>query len=123
MTTRRSGFTLIELLIVVVLIGILAAIAIPKYRNSKEQAFDAAALSDLRNLMTSAEAYFSDYQRYPASLSDLPRFELSDGVTVTRFQREMSTGVETLHIHIEHANSSSYYHIRYPVDQIEKRKK
>ena len=59
-----KGFTLIELLIVVVIIGILAAIAIPQFASTKEKAFDAAAKSDLRNLMTAEEAYFSDFQQY-----------------------------------------------------------
>ncbi|MGH7551101.1 MAG: type IV pilin protein, partial [Gemmatimonadota bacterium] len=53
---RNQGFTLIELLIVVVIIGILAAIAIPRFAGTKEKAFDAAAKSDLRNAMTAQEA-------------------------------------------------------------------
>ncbi len=123
MIRRRNGFTLIELLIVVVLIGILAAIAIPKYQNSKGQALDAAALSDLRNLMTAAEAYFSEYQQYPASMSDLPGFQLSDGVEILRFQRETGAAGESLHIHLGHKNSSHYFHVKYPLDQIQKRNK
>ena len=59
-----EGFTLIELLIVVVIIGILAAIAIPQFSSTKEKAFDAAAKSDLRNIMTAQEAYFADNQEY-----------------------------------------------------------
>ena len=60
----RKGFTLIELLIVVVIIGILAAIAIPKFANTKEKAYLASMKSDLRNLVTAEEAYFADFQAY-----------------------------------------------------------
>src|ERR1700738_4536212 len=59
-TRERQGFTLIELLIVVVIIGILAAIAIPKFANTKTKAYTAAMKSDLRNLVTAEEAFFSD---------------------------------------------------------------
>ena len=56
----RKGFTLIELLIVVVIIGILAAIAIPKFSKTKEKAYLAAMKSDLRNLATYEESYAAD---------------------------------------------------------------
>src|SRR5438132_2661985 len=55
---NRKGFTLIELLIVVVIIGILAAIAIPKFANTKAKAYIASMKSDLRNLVTAEEAYY-----------------------------------------------------------------
>src|SRR6478609_4705605 len=58
--SSRKGFTLIELLIVVVIIGILAAIAIPKFANTKEKAYVAAMKSDLRNLATYEEQYAAD---------------------------------------------------------------
>ena len=61
---NRKGFTLIELLIVVVIIGILAAIAIPKFANTKEKAYIATMKSDLRNLATAEEGYFADYKAY-----------------------------------------------------------
>ena len=64
--SNRKGFTLIELLIVVVIIGILAAIAIPKFANTKEKAVVASMKSDLRNLVTAQEAFFSDNQDYAA---------------------------------------------------------
>jgi type IV pilus assembly protein PilA len=64
---NNKGFTLIELLIVVVIIGILAAIAIPRFSATKGKAFDAAAKTDLRNAMTAQEAYYSDFQAYGAT--------------------------------------------------------
>ena len=57
---NRKGFTLIELLIVVVIIGILAAIAIPKFASTKEKAYLASMKTDLRNLATAQEAYAAD---------------------------------------------------------------
>jgi len=66
---NRKGFTLIELLIVVVIIGILAAIAIPKFANTKQKAYQASMKADLRNLVTAEEAYFSDSLKYTTSTS------------------------------------------------------
>jgi prepilin-type N-terminal cleavage/methylation domain-containing protein len=60
----RRGFTLIELLMVVVIIGVLAAIAIPKFANSKERAIVGQMKSDLRNMVTAQEAYISDALTY-----------------------------------------------------------
>src|SRR5206468_2499153 len=61
---NRTGFTLIELMIVVVIIGIIAAIAIPKCSNTKEKAYIASMQANLRNLATAAEGYFADYTAY-----------------------------------------------------------
>ena len=58
------GFTLIELLIVVVIIGVLAAIAIPKFNDSKRKAQVAAMKSALRTALATAEAYFADHHTY-----------------------------------------------------------
>jgi type IV pilus assembly protein PilA len=81
MSRMRKGFTLIELLIVVVIIGILAAIAIPKFASTKEKAYLASEKSDLRNLATSEEAYFSGNQTYTSDQSAL-NYTTSQGVTV-----------------------------------------
>ena len=86
LSKRREGFTLIELLIVIVIIGILAAIAIPKFGATREKAYEKAMMSDLRNLQGQQELYYSDpangYQ-YAADVADLPDFAESAGVTVT----------------------------------------
>jgi prepilin-type N-terminal cleavage/methylation domain-containing protein len=85
MSTFRKGFTLIELLIVVVIIGILAAIAIPKFANTKEKAYVASMKSDLRNLVTAQEAYFTDNNSTysPSTTAFGTSFNPSSGVTVT----------------------------------------
>jgi type IV pilus assembly protein PilA len=80
MLKMRKGFTLIELLIVVVIIGILAAIAIPKFANTKSKAYITAMKSDLRNLVTAEEAFFSDSAKYTATVSQL-KFQNSTGVS------------------------------------------
>lgn len=64
MNRTRKGFTLIELLIVVVIIGILAAIAIPKFAETKEKAYITAMKSDLKNMVSSAEAFYSNGNTY-----------------------------------------------------------
>ena len=61
---NQKGFTLIELLIVVAIIGILAAIAIPQFASYRQRAFNSAALSDVRNISTAQEALYSDTNGY-----------------------------------------------------------
>jgi prepilin-type N-terminal cleavage/methylation domain-containing protein len=82
MNARRAGFTLIELLIVVVIIGILAAIAIPKFSSTREKAFMGAMKSDLRNLATQQDIYHNNNFTYSTVASDVG-FVNSDGVTIT----------------------------------------
>jgi type IV pilus assembly protein PilA len=85
MLKRRQGFTLIELLIVIVIIGILAAIAIPKFGKTREKAYFKAMQSDLRNLMSQQEIYYSNpisNYNYATAIADLPDFKTSSGVTV-----------------------------------------
>lgn len=71
MPSQRRGFTLIELLIVVVIIGILAAMAIPRFNATKGKAHFAGMRSDLRNLTTAEEAYFYDHTKYTTSLDSM----------------------------------------------------
>ena len=79
MKRSRKGFTLIELLIVVVIIGILAAIAIPKFADTKRKAYVTAMKSDLKNMVSAAEAFFSDNNTY----AGFPAPTGSSGVTLT----------------------------------------
>ena len=61
----KQGFTLIELLIVVAIIGILAAIAIPQFAAYRMRGYNSASNSDIKNFKTSLEAFYTDNQKYP----------------------------------------------------------
>ena len=85
MRTNNRGFTLIELLIVVVIIGILVSIVVPKFANGKERAMVSAMRSDLHNLVTAQEAFYTNgLQYYNGPVPD-PTFSynVSENVTVT----------------------------------------
>lgn len=86
MRSSTKGFTLIELLIVVVIVGILAAVAIPKFANTKGKAVVSAMRSDLRNLASVQETYWTANQTYYAGIiPNLATFEYtpSQGVVIT----------------------------------------
>jgi type IV pilus assembly protein PilA len=80
--SRRNGFTLVELLIVVVVIGILAAIAIPKFAATKGKANFAGMRSDLHNLTTAQESFFYDHSSYTTRLDSL-KYSTSPGDSVS----------------------------------------
>jgi type IV pilus assembly protein PilA len=91
MLRNRQGFTLIELLIVVVIIGILAAIALPKFSETRQRAYVSAMQSDLRNLQTSQEMHYSapatEYTYWNGTLApntpnEVLGFTASSGVTL-----------------------------------------
>lgn len=85
MRHNHRGFTLIELLIVVVILGILAAIAITNFGNSKERAMVAAMKTDLRNLVSAEEAFYSNGQVYYGGVvpnATMP-FDPSERITIT----------------------------------------
>lgn len=82
MARAEAGFTLIEMLIVMVVLGILAAIAIPKLNVTRERSYFAAMKSDLKNVAAQEELYYADTYTYTSSLNAL-EFHVSDGVTIT----------------------------------------
>jgi type IV pilus assembly protein PilA len=67
---NEGGFTLIELLVVIIIIGILAAIAIPVFLNQRQKGYDAQAKSDLRNVATGEESYFTDNNAYTETVGN-----------------------------------------------------
>jgi type II secretion system protein G len=81
--SSRTGFTLIELLVVVVILGMLASIAIPKFTNTKEKAYIAAMKTDLRNLATAEEAFFYDSAKYTLSFAQMSGYTPTVGVAIT----------------------------------------
>src|SRR5690349_12195503 len=100
MEEREEGFTLIELLVVIIIIGILAAIAIPIFLNQRKKGYDAQAKSDLRNLATLQETYFTDNNKYAswagttaaAAQAQLSDYKPSSNVTAVTAINYQSNG-------------------------------
>ena len=93
MRNSTKGSTLIELLIVIVIIGILATVAIPKFNRTKERGFVAMLKSDVRNFVTAQESYFADNNVYGTigQLTAENRYSPSRDVTLTT-ANETATG-------------------------------
>ena len=100
MKKGTKGFTLVELLVVVAIIGILAAIAIPQFSAYRKKAYDSTAKSDLRNLVSAEEAYYADNQVYTSFACD--NGTITDGENIgakcsknVTISTQLSTGSQT----------------------------
>lgn len=81
---KEKGFTLIELMIVVAIIGILAAIAIPQFGEYRTKAYNSAAQTDLKAFQLAAEDFYNDYGTYPNAISaSTGSINLTDGTNTT----------------------------------------
>ena len=78
---NRPGFTFIELLVVMVVIGVLASIGVPRIRSMKERSYQAMLRSDLGALRTAQEAYYAENMRYATDVTAL-EFRLSTNVSI-----------------------------------------
>jgi type IV pilus assembly protein PilA len=113
-TRDEKGFTLIELMIVIAIIGILAAIAIPQFSAYRQRSYNSAAEADLRNAATAQEAYFVDNSTYcsttPTLIGPTYGLYLSNKVAF----RIGAAGNQTYRMYAYHPSGSHSYIIRGP---------
>ena len=111
MPNKNRGFTLVELLLVIVIIGLLAAIAGPKFSNTKEKAYQVTMRGDLRNLAVAQEAYFFDNSTYyvGAIPSPLLTHDPSSGVTLT-LQNVTGMGWAATATHVGTGKTCTLFH-------------
>lgn len=113
MNNTKKGFTLIELLVVIAIIGILSTFAVVSLQSARSRARDAKRISDVRQIMTALELYFSDASQYPASTSVSNSLYYGDNIYMAVFPESPTpadgdcSGVND-YVYYETDNYSSY---------------
>ena len=107
--SNKRGFTLIELLIVIVILGILAALAIPKVSNMTYRSYFAAMEADLKNLASQQEIYYASEYSYTAEKSDLA-FISSRDVSISVNADSEGWSATATHVALEPIEGCSIYH-------------
>lgn len=96
--SRRRGFTFIELLVVMVLLGALSSMAVPRFREFKERGFIATMQSDLGNLRIAQELYWSEHQRYATDTSAL-ELRVTSHVAISITSQDVDGGYTAIATH------------------------
>jgi type IV pilus assembly protein PilA len=93
----ERGFTLIELMVVVMIIAVLVALALPTFIGTRTRAQDRAAQSDVRNAFAAEKAYYSDTLTYTTVPAEMTAIEAA--ITYVAGDTPLTTGVVYLHLH------------------------
>jgi prepilin-type N-terminal cleavage/methylation domain-containing protein len=100
---RRRGFSLIEILVAMLFVAILAAIALPKYRDMKKRSFVAMMKNDLGQLRVAEEGFWAEHQQYTTDLTQLD-FTPTSAVTLTVTSSDLYAGYDAAATHISIPN-------------------
>ncbi|HXY31441.1 MAG TPA: prepilin-type N-terminal cleavage/methylation domain-containing protein [Gemmatimonadaceae bacterium] len=112
-TRHRRGFSLVELFVVLVVIGVLVGLAIPRYHSFKHRFYVAVMVSDLRNLASDEEAYWSDRDSYSSDFVGL-NFVPTQDVTIN-FVTLTASGWSALATHARDSSTCAVYYGSAPV--------
>ncbi len=96
---RRRGFTFVELLVVMLLIGALSSMAVPRFRDYKTRAFVAAMQSDLANLKIAEESYWAEHQKYVTDTAHL-ELRITNQVSITITSQDINGGYTAVATHV-----------------------